>query len=729
MSTGNGVRPLLSDQARKVAWRILGALGKGRGTISTRTIDQLVCGLVGKHVSDVNQNTVVSEIQGWFEVHGDSRSLRSEVVDQIASAIVEELKDEDWKGKDWPETAVWAISFIDSGHMVILIRSHWSASAIEGFVYAALKTLKAACDQNKILSNDHETTSEVPNTERDGMVKTFQDILNFNRSFIFDLYPVVFNLINLLRSLHPNHVQLLIENLDHQVVQASTAWFAIQEARCSNHRETLDWIREDSYPAQIALAILLSLETVNCLDYDSRWDRDIRIFTDHTDATHQWSTELRPPSDDLNMAAESLLTDLVDSLLQLNPPECVRWIGELLGTAPNSLKSQRHGKPLRIQQLETACIKDLVRLASQSWSSNLTESLIRGLCTAPRETWTRHLGALAWALYESAPKHAARIAQAALCSHQAHIARVLKLNIPVRDQDGWEHREWIHSLGACLAVADSTLDLREWVVDHCRQLPLSAWDADDQGEHQTFNTAEQVARHWFLVAFHAISPLRKLGRKVDPEVVFALTETFFDHCHYTQPYVSNHPASSNEAEYVARYAVEFGEVSMRWLLDLARHPAVRARIFWAVIDQGRLKLARVGDGGTGSHLDEMFVTELASIASDRFGDGRGSSHNDLEYWGMFWLSLGMVDEAEKTARAILAFPFTVNREGTIRTLKLLALVAGKGKLELSLQDRLQAMYRELWSVSTPNEERSDREKVDALLKGQPQGLLSKSSAR
>lgn len=725
ISTGNGVGPSLSDQARKVAWRIFGALGKGRDTFSSRSFDQLIYGLVRKHVPDVNQHTVVSEIQGWFETHGPPLSLRPEVVDQVAAAIVEELKDEDWEANPWPETAVWAISFIDSRHTVSLIRSRWSASVIEGFVHAALNTLKAACDQNKILSDDHDIASKIPNTARDGMVKTFQDLLNFNRGFIFDLYPVVFNLIDLLRALHPKYIQLLVRSLDHPFVQASTAWFAIQETRRSNHRETLNWIREDSCPAQIALAIVLSLETVNYLDGDIHWDRNIRPFTGHNDTTHQWSTELRPPCDDLDTAAESLLTGLVDSLLQLNPPECVRWIGELLSTAPSSLDSQRNGKPLRVQQLETACIKVLVRLARQSWSGNLTESLSRGLHSAPTETWTRHLGALAWALYESAPKHAAQIAKAALCSHTAHIAHVLTHNIPMLDFRHWERKEWIVYLGTCLPVADRTLNLQKWVVDRCQQLPLSAWDVDDQREYRTFNTAEQVARHWFLVAFHTLPHLKQLGRKVDPEVVLSLTETFFDHCHYTQPYVVNHPASSDEAEIVVRYAVEFGDAGMQRLLGLARHPAVTARVLWSVLYQGKLKLKRAGDDEAGIQLSEMFITELASIASDHFGDGRGCGLNDLEYWGRFWLSLGMVDEAAKTARAILAFPFTVNREDTILTLKLLALVAGKDRLEIPLQDRLQAMYRELWSVSTPNEERSDREQVDALLKGLPQGLSSK----
>ena len=293
------------------------------------------------------------------------------------------------------------------------------------------------------------------------------------------------------------------------------------------------------------------------------------------------------------------------------------------------------------------------------------------------------------------------------------------------DENDWELQERNANLGACLAVADRTRDLQEWVVDHCRQLPLSAWDADDQEDLRMFNTAEQVAQHWFLVAFHAILPLGELGRRVDPAVVLSLTEKFFGHCHYAQPYVFKPPASSSEAEYVARYAVEFGRASMQWLLDLARHPAVGARILWAMVNQVRLRIERVGDGGAGPHLDEMFVTELASIASGRFEEGRRCGLETLIYWGHLWLSLGKTDEAEQAALAILAFPVKLlTRARTILVLKLFALVAGKGGLELPLRDRFQAMYNELWSVFTPLEERSDREQIDALLKGVPHSSLS-----
>ena len=103
------------------------------------------------------------------------------------------------------------------------------------------------------------------------------------------LHPAVGNLIELTVALRPDLLGHLVERLDHPVVQARAARCAVEAARLSNHRVTLDWIRAASCPAQVALAIVYSLETVNALDYDLR-------FSGREDVGgHTWATELRPP--------------------------------------------------------------------------------------------------------------------------------------------------------------------------------------------------------------------------------------------------------------------------------------------------------------------------------------------------------------------------------------------------------------------------------------------------
>lgn len=718
-------RPL-PDQARSIVWRIF---GEGTSPFKGRSSYELIRPMVERHVSVTDRHGVIREIRGWFELHGNRHWLRPELMERAAAIIVEGVRE---AGPS--DSAVWAIGSIDAELAARLIRSDWSDAAIEGFVQATLRTLQEACDRNRVLNasrglalNLSSTNAEVPAESfvREGTIATLQNLLNQGLGLIGrGLHGAIRNLIDVVLILRPDLFSSLVAKLEHPVVQARVAMRTIRVARLSNHRATLDWIRADSCEAEVALAIVHTLETVNLLDSDLRRSggQDVSV--------HPWSTELRSPGDDLDAAAARLLAGLAQSLLRLEPCVCARWIGELLTATRRSLHSNGDDKPLRVKQIETECTNALVRLAQTSWSSELVTMLSAGLCTNPIETWTRHLADLAWALRESVPKHAAEIARSALRDHEAHITQVLKHDRLIGNWRYWDHREWVNGLGACLAIANPTLDLPNWVVDRCRQLPLSVWDADAEEAHLAFSTAERVARHWFLVAFHAIPRLKALGGSCDPAAVLSLTQAFWDHCRFVQPYVGGRAASSVAAEFAARCAVEYGDASERWLLDLARHPATGPRVLWAAIDQLTLKLGQDRDRSAWPRLKTMDATELASISSDRFGDGRQSDLDTLEYWGRLWLLLGAINEAEKAAIAILVFPGRPLARGhKILVLKLLSLAEGKRELSHSMRDRLQSLYRELWSVFTPSEERSDREQVDALLKGVAHGLLSVPGGR
>ena len=100
----------------------------------------------------------------------------------------------------------------------------------------------------------------------------------------------------------------------------------------------------------------------------------------------------------------------------------------------------------------------------------------------------------------------------------------------------------------------------------------------------------------------------------------------------------------------------------------------------------------------------------------RFGDGGEFSLEALRYWGLLWLRLGAVDEAEKTATAILAFPLRVHGRGyKILALKLLARVAASRTLSPSLAEFTASVYRQLWPGYAPHDERSDRQQIDEML--------------
>ena len=604
---------LLPDQARAIVWRIF---GEGASPFKGRSSYELVRPMVEHHVSAADRQRVLREIQGWFESDGNRHWLRPELMERAAAIIVEGVR-----AAGPSEAAVWAIGSIDAELAASLIRSDWSDSAIDGFVQATLRTLHSACDRNRVLKASRglaldldSANAEIPADAfvREGRIATFQNLLNRGVGFVGGgLHAAIGNLIDLVLTLRPDLFSSLVMELDHPVVQARAAMRTIKAARLSNHRVTLGWIRADSCEAEVALAIVHTLDTVNMLDSDLRRSGGQDV------SGHTWFTELRPPRGDLDAAAASLLAGLAHSLSRLEPCVCARWIGELLTAAPRSLHSHGDGKPLRVQQIESACTRVLVRLVQTSWSGDLVTMLSAGLRTHPTEIWTRHLADLAWALRESVPKHAAKIARSALRSHQAHVTQVLKHNRSIVDWRYRDHREWIAGLGACLAIANRTLDLRKWVVDRCGQLPLSVWDADTEEDRLAFITAERVARHWFLVAFQSIPRLKELGGSIDPAGVLSLVETFWDHCRFVQPYVVGRSASSVAAEFATRCAVEYGDASERWLLDLARHPAAGARVLWAAIDQHRLKLGQGGNQAAWALWNRMDVTELASISSDR----------------------------------------------------------------------------------------------------------------
>ena len=162
-------------------------------------------------------------------------------------------------------------------------------------------------------------------------------------------------------------------------MQARAAHHMVSAARQHDLRAIVQWIAHDSCDGLIALAIVHTLNTVNRLDHDLR-------LADRMEADRYTpSTHLRPPQDDLDAAAASLLQGLVDQLALLDPSACARWIGELLSGATFVLhRHHDHEIPRRVAQLEEACTDLCVRLFRESWSDNLLPELIAGLRHTPR---------------------------------------------------------------------------------------------------------------------------------------------------------------------------------------------------------------------------------------------------------------------------------------------------------------------------------------------------------
>ena len=668
----------------------------------------LIDPVVRKYVSSTARDWIIKEIRGWFEHDGDRSYLKPEMIKPVASLILEGI------GTQREELAIWAIASIETDLAARIIRSLWSSEEIGSFVECTLDTLENLCDRDVVLDATRivgfdSVRTRIPKdaVQREGKLETFRKLDTNGSKLVYQgLHRAGANLIELMIELHPDQFKSLIERLDHPVMQAWAACRILAVDRPLDHRKTLLWITEDSCDALVALAIVHTLNTVNGLD------RDLR-FVDHTNSDHIWSTELQPPEDDLDSAAADLLTGLVDRLAILKPPTCARWIGEMLSGAPYVLyRSGDHEIPLRINQLERACTELIARLVRQSWSDDLIPEFSAGLCLTPRQTWTRHLADIAWEIHDVEPARAVKIARLTLEKHERQIAEELERSHLFLNWSDWHDREWFRSLGIALSLSREELDLRSWVRAPCRALPLSVWDAEE--DIQAFMTADRAVQHWFLVALHAITPMKELGRTVDPAAVRALAEILWAHCRFARQFLHSPPEDSVVAEHAARSAVEFGELGDAWLLNQARDPGVGPRALWALLHQRKIKSTR--EYRTDTSHDKMITIEFARIASDRFRKEGRCNLETLRFWGWLWLLVSAIDEAEQTAVAIIRFPLEADdRADKILALKLFALVASTRKADPEVTDHVASLYDQLWHGYIPSEEREDRREINEML--------------
>ena len=368
--------------------------------------------------------------------------------------------------------------------------------------------------------------------------------------------------------------------------------------------------------------------------------------------------------------------------------------------------------PRRVSQLENACTKLCVRLFRENSCADLLPELIAGLRHTPRISWTRHIVEIAWELRDVAPARAVEIAGTALDEHERQIRAELERGHVFLEWDDWDHREWLTCLGIALAMSCKEIDLLHWIRSRCRTLPLSVWDAEEN--YSAFSSADRVVQHRFVVALHSIPILKALERPADPASVRYLAEALWAHASFAERHLHGHADAPIAVEYAARYAVEDGAPTDAWLLEQIRSPGLPPRSLWALIDQ-RIKRNR-REGGEQAPDEGTILAEFTRIASDRFGDGGEFNLEALRYWGLLWLRLGAVDEAEKTATAILAFPLRAHDRGyKTLALQLLAAVARARPLSSALAEFTASLYQQLWSGYTPAEERADRRKIDETL--------------
>ena len=706
MTPDTAQEPCLTEEAKAVIWRIF---GEGASPRTLRSAYQLIEPILRKRLSSTAAESTIAAVRAWFETHGDRQWLKSEVNEAVATMVLEGI------GTTRDEMAIWAVGSIDAEVTAQIVRSLWSPEETGSFVDSVISVLEEFSRSDRVLdaSRLHQSYSSDArisraSVEREGRMETFRQLDSHGFELVhLALYPPAANLLALVVELRPDRFASLIDRLDHPVMQVRAAHHMIAVNRHSEDRAPLHWIANGRSDALIALAIVHTLNTVN------RLNDEIRL-ADREDADRSTgNTETPSREGDPDAVASGLLDGLVEQLALLDPSACARWIGELLSGAPYVL----HGRgdqevPQRVTQLERACTALCVRLVRESWSQDLLAELKAGLRHTPRTTWTRHLAEIAWEIRDVEPARATQIAVAALGEHERQIAAEIERNHAFLGWSDWHDRECYHGLGIALSLSCKQIDLPGWIRAQCASLPLSVWDAEEN--YRAFNTAERVVQHWFLVAFHAIPILKELGRPADPAAIRDLAETLWAHCSFAGRHVHGVPNATHVAEYASRCAIEYGEPSQAWLIDQIRNPGLGSRSIWALLDHRTKRIAR--EVGMQACDDEAIAAEFTRIASDRFGDGRQFGLDALFYWGLLWLQLGAIEEAEKTAAAICRFPLRAHDRGyKIIGLKLLALAASSRPPIPDLADYAAALYRELWPGYTPQEELSDRQRIDEML--------------
>ena len=691
----------LSSEARSAIWRIF---GNGESPLSHESTYDLIEPIVRKRVPPLGQNRAISEIRGWFGFQSNEPRLREDMYKPVGVLILSSIKDalSPPNGIDEGEIALWAVGSIEADFANQVIRSTWSSDEIDLFVSCMLKALSALCKKDAILDarriwgldadNAKASMKEVPYQR---MLETFRDQ---NDNFWY-LYSGVRSVIELLVKLSPDQFHELVARAEHPVVQAFAVRCKIDASAASDHCEPLQWITEQSCDALVALAIVHTLNNVNSMESEL-----LR------------GTEPGRTLDEVERAITSLLLALVNRLAVLSPITCAGWVAQLLRHGASALTPRSQSeKPRRLEQLEEACVQLLARLVRQSWSGELSAELRSGLCLTPLTPRVLPLAEVAWELRESQPERAADISQLVLETHEQQISEILVGNrSPFYGETSWRDRDWLIGLGIALALSCDDLDPLRWVLEKCRALPLSAWDAEENPEG--FRIANKVAQFRFLVVFYAVQVMRETGCVVDPVKIRTLAEKLWVHCHFAEIHGGGQLEESTASVFAARVAIELAKPDDAWILDQIRKPEVDPLTLWALIDQ-RMKVKAQSNGSDPQH-EEFFLSELRSVVLDRFNNVNRFGLVELHQLGNLWLLLDAAEQAENTAMVIIAShkPDHLKRFYKILALKLLAFSARRQQSSPWIGNEIAVLYNQLWSSYTPSDEREFREEIEKLLK-------------
>ena len=685
--------------ARQAIWRIF---GNGLSPKKQRTWYDLVGPIIQSRLGKSDQaDRVIAEIQSWFDPDGGTSQLRPDMKEPVAEMIIHGI------GRDLSETtgvrnhdtAFWAIGWIGTDIAAAIIRSSWRPEQIESFVAYALDNLESLHEKGEIINPKYVLGRDVQGVRARSRELGHYELLrtfHIGPDAAYQAYRMTYSgiasIVDLLLELKPEMLSELVDRVQDPMLQSFGAFCVAGTSATSDHSQFLRWITDTSPTALIALAVLHILEIA----------REAEI------AAATVSGSSAPETPDATALADPI-SDLASSLATLEPARSTWWAFELLNHTYFGPDERR----LRAELVKQHLTRLLEGVVLNHWSAEVIRELESGLRRARFEPRGKPLADITWTIRGQQPEKAARISCILLDEHERHTTSALEDDLKLPYISGsWSHHDWLTALAAALVINQEGKDPLDWAIEKCKALPLSSWDADEEG--RVFRAADQVAQTQMTIALYAVQLLVDVDRAMDSEKLRAFAERVWAHVDFVRKYSDSIIADSVTTDLAARVSIVLGEPDQDWLLRQAKNPAVDPLTLWALLDQVRLQRK--------TSTDVSALGKIREFASDRFINPLEVNPRSAPHLANIWTVLDAPREAAKTAEVLLTYHpiratcFTdADRAHTIAALKMMTFAKSRGELPDDLFEASRSLYESLWGRYTPPEETPAQQEIDVFL--------------
>ncbi len=694
MTTSNETSTIqMSEVAQQAIWRIF---GNGLAPLKQSTCRDLVEPIIQKQLWRTDEaDRAIAEIRSWFDPDGDPNQLRPDMSEPVAEIIIDGIRGalSAASGIENHDTAFWAMGSIRSDMSAPIMRASWSPEQIDRFAAYALDTLESLHEKCNIIDPKHivgpdirGATAHPHEIGHDDPLRTF----HVGPDTVYEayrlMYPGIPSVVDLLLELKPDMLPDLVDKIQNHLLQSFAASCLAGIRATSDYRQPLNWIADTTSTALIALAILHTLEIVH--------EREIASRT----LPNSGAVETVD-----SVAVSDPIADLVSSLAALGPARRIWWAFELL----NHTSFGPAQKRATAEQVEQRCTELLNDTVLNHWSNEVTNELEDGLRCSRLEPRGKPLADIVWGMRDAQPEKASQISGIILGEHERRMTMALEDNeqFPYLAGRG-NYQDWLTALGAAVVVHHNDLDPMDWAMENCKALPLSAWDADEEGG--VFRVADRVARTQMTVGLYAVQLLTDAGRVLDCGKLRTFAEKVWAHADFVRQYCNLLVEDSVTAEFAARVAAALGEPDQAWVLQQANSPAIDPQTLWTLLDP----MKRQDNAAVHDNTSE----EIRKIASDRYINSVEANPQSAPHLANLWVLLDAPQEAAKTAQVLLTYhPSHADRAHAIPALKMLAFAESRGELANDLVETSRSLYDNLWGKRTPQDEIHAQQEIDAFL--------------